>query len=116
MESIKNNIIFILLFLSIKTQIPSGKVFNTCGKKGYDKPEPSECKQEGEICCYISIKTPSGDNQEFCHSAPSMIEKSDVDKDIKSYTGYEILDIKCNKSIFIKNKFLVMILLFFILF
>ena len=116
MEFILNKIIFILLFLSIKTQIPSGKVLNTCGKKNYDKPEPSDCKQEGEICCYISIKTPSGENQEFCHSSSYMIEKSDVDSDIKTYTGYEIIEIKCNKSIFIKNKFFAMILLISILF
>ena len=115
MELIINKIIFFLLFLSIIAQTTS--VLNTCGKKRhYHEPSPSDCEEEDEICCYIHIKPPSGDDQKFCHSSPSMIEKSDVDKDIKSFTGYEILDIKCNKSYFIKSMFLVMTLLLFILF
>ena len=118
MEFILNKIIFIFLFISIKAQIPQSKVLNTCGKiRDYSMPKKhSDCEQEDEICCFISIKNPSGDTQTFCHSSPSMIEKNDVEKDIKSYTGYEILEIKCNKSIFIKSKSWVMILFLFILF
>ena len=116
MKLILNKIIFFLLFLSIITQTTTS-VLNTCGKKrDYTEPAPSDCEEEDEICCYIHIKPPSGGEQKFCHSSPSMIEKSDVDKDIKSFTGYEVLDIKCNKSYFIKSMFLVMTLLLFILF
>ena len=118
MEFILNKIILILLFLSKKTQSADKKVLNTCGKiRDYSQPtEASDCEQKNEICCYIHIKPPSGDPQKFCHSSPSIIEKSDVEKDIKSYTGYELLEIKCNKSIFIQYKFLLMILLLSILF
>ena len=117
MEFILNKIIFILLFLSIKTQIPANKVLNTCGKKrDYGEPQPSDCVQENEICCYISLITPSGASQKYCQFSPSIIEKSDVEKDIKSYTGYEIVEIKCNKSIFIKSKFWLLILFLYSIF
>ena len=96
---------FSILFLTLLTIINSDrKVINTCGNKENNQPSSAEdCIEEGEICCYVSIKTNDNEIVKFCVSSPSDIEKDDVDDKIKEYTGFTIEELHCNKGQFINN-------------
>ena len=108
--------ILIILIIYVINQVPRNKSINSCGKIGYEMPQNSdECKDPPEYCCYVHLVNTSdpSDYKKFCAIAPSKIEKADIDSDIKSYTGYELVELKCN------SKFLnmeIILLLIFILF
>ena len=116
--------LFVFLFFILKIisddPVSADSVINTCGKLGYVQPANSdECKEDGEMCCYVEIKdsTSTGGVRKFCVSSPSDIELDDVKDDIKRYTGYEISALKCNESQFIMNNILIIFaLLVFMLF
>ena len=111
-----NVIILVFLLSVINTQVPKNNAINTCGLREYREPEnPAECKEEGEICCYVKIEGDFG-TKKFCVSSPSMIEKDEVKDDIKNYTLYELKELTCNKASFIKNWTLVLFLLQLIIF
>ena len=115
MKLINVIILSFLLFL-INTQVPQGKVVNTCGLKEYREPEnSSECKEEGEICCFVKIQGNFG-TKKFCVSTPSKIEKDEVKIEIKNYTSYELVELVCNKASIIKNGTIISLLIFLILF
>ena len=112
-----NILIFsLLLFLSSSdTEASVRKVINTCGKISYDQPASVEdCKDEGEICCFVSIKDDTDTITKFCVSSPSDIIKGDVEKHIKDYTGFTVVELQCNKSRYISN-FIAVIVFFSII-
>ena len=116
----------ILLFLFLFSKIncaggtPDKKVLNTCGVIGYDQPDNADkCKESGKICCYVEIsKTEGGTTTttKFCVSSPSDIEKDDVEKEIKEYTGFTLEALKCNKGEFLYNSMVLALFFAFILF
>ena len=112
--------IFLLSFLlsNINCDYPP-KVLNTCGNIGYNLPgSANDCKEDGQMCCYVHLtkagNTPS--DIKFCVNSPSEIEKDDVKSEIKEYTGYTLEEIKCNKSKFLYNSMIALIMIIFILF
>ena len=106
-------IIFCLLFYLVNNDFPGGKVINTCGKVGYSEPSEEECKEIGEICCFVHLKnTPSGEKK-FCASAPSKITLDDVKEDIEANTGFQLYKLVCNNSNFIKNSIIISLLFLF---
>ena len=110
-------LIFFISFLSMFSFITNTerKVINTCGNKENNQPTSAEdCIEEGEICCFVSIKA-NNEIIKFCVSSPSDIEKDDVDDKIKEYTGFTIEELHCNKGQFINNYFLSLIFLFILL-
>ena len=115
---ILNKLILSFIFLFFKIKCDPRKVINTCGNIGYRQPSQSdECKENNQICCYVSLQEPdTGNTVSFCVSSPSDIEIGDVKDEIKDYTGFTILDLKCNKSQYIYNSIMVSLLLIFILF
>ena len=110
-------LIFLLSFL-LPNISGSGTpvVLNTCGITDYSRPTSSDqCKEDGQMCCYVHIVKGSEDIA-FCVNSPSEIEKDDVKSEIKEYTGYTLEEIKCNKSKFLYNSMIAMIMIIFILF
>ena len=112
-------VIFVLLLILSNSQVPSDRSINSCGKKTYDPPESSsDCIEEGEICCFIHLtRTIGTETQEkkFCASTPSRISKQDIKVEIQDYTGFELTDLQCNNSKFIKNIIGSILLVLFIL-
>ena len=109
--------IFLLSFLlsNINCDDPP-KVLNTCGITNYQQPTSAdECKEDGQMCCYVKIVKDSTTTA-FCVNSPSEIEKEDVKSEIKEYTGYTLEEIKCNKSKFLYNSMIALIMIIFILF
>ena len=106
---------FIIFVIKINCQT---KVVNTCSSLGYNEPANSdECKEDGEICCFVEIEDDKGNPLKFCVSSPSDIEMDDVKDEIKEYTGFTLKNLKCNKSQFtIYNSFKILALLIFMLF
>ena len=95
------------------------EVLNTCGINDYSQPgSADQCKEDGQMCCYVHLtkagNTPS--DIKFCVNSPSEIEKDDVKSEIKEYTGYTLEEIKCNKSKFLYNSMIALIMIIFILF
>ena len=119
MESF-NKLIFIFICLLLKINCDSTKkVVNTCGNNGYNEPkERNDCKEDGQICCFVKIQEGDDTNKQtsFCVSSPSEIERSDVEKEIKDYTGFTLVDIYCNKNQYLYNSMLGLLLSIFILF
>ena len=118
---ILNQIIFLLFFLVLEYQCDESggrKVINTCSNLGYNQPtRADDCKEDGEICCYVHIKDPSNNDEiKFCVSSPSDIKMDDVKDEIKDYTNYSLMDLKCNKSQFIFYSSITILMMFFILF
>jgi len=107
--------IFLLSFL-LSNISGTSQVLNTCGITDYRQPTSAdECKEDGQMCCYVKIvkdSTPTA----FCVNSPSEIEKEDVKSEIKEYTGYTLEEIKCNKSKFLYNSMIALIMIIFILF
>ena len=97
----------------------NNKVINTCGYLETKQPRnANECKEEGEICCYVEVTDPSNNNQKlrFCVSSPSHLVKDDIKKEVKDYTGYILDDLVCNKCKYIMNNFIkIFLFLVFIL-
>ena len=108
-------LIFLLSFLlSNINGVP--EVLNTCGINDYSKPRgPEQCKEDGQMCCYVKIVKDSTETA-FCVNSPSEIEKEDVESEIKEYTGYTLVEIKCNESQFLYNSMIALIMIIFILF
>ncbi len=97
---------FLLFFIR---QVTPKNVINTCGKKiTYNEPQSAEdCVVEGQICCFVSIKDDKDGITKFCVSSPSDIEKKDVEKEIKDYTGFTVVDLHCNKSQYIHHSIII---------
>ena len=96
---------------------PDSKVINTCGYLETKQPRnANECKEDGEICCYVEVRDPENNNQKlrFCVSSPSHLVKDDIKDEVKLYTGYILDDLKCNKSTYLIND--IMKILVFIIF
>ena len=111
---------YIFLINKIKSDLfYNNKVINTCGYLETKQPRnANECKEEGEICCYVEVTDPSNNNQKlrFCVSSPSHLVKDDIKKEVKDYTGYILDDLVCNKCIYIMNNFIkIFLFLVFIL-
>ena len=88
-------IILIIFFSFINGQ--SQKRMNGCGKVGYDQPEKeSDCKDDSEICCFVSLENPEDDNNiNFCFPAPEKMELSDVKREIEDNTGFTVDKLAC---------------------
>ena len=110
-------LIFLLSFLLPNISVSGTPVvLNTCGITDYSRPTSSDqCKEDGQMCCYVHIVKGSEDIA-FCVNSPSEIEKDDVKSEIKEYTGYTLEEIKCNKSKFLYNSMIALIMIIFILF
>ena len=107
----------IFLFSFLLVNIICGNVLNTCGNIGYNQPQSSdECKEDGQMCCYVHITHDDGTDISFCVNSPSEIEKEDVKNEIKEYTKFTLEDIKCNKSNYLYNNMIASLLIIFILF
>ena len=111
----------ILLINKIKSDLFNNKkVINTCGYLETKQPRnANECREEGEICCYVEVTDPSNNNQKlrFCVSSPSHLVKDDIKEEVKDYTGYILDNLVCNHCKYILNNFiLIIIYLVFILF
>ena len=108
--------IFLLSFFLSNINFADMNVLNTCGNIGYNQPgSANDCKEDGQMCCYVHIVKGSEDIA-FCVNSPSEIEKDDVKSEIKEYTGYTLEEIKCNKSKFLYNSMIALIMIIFILF
>ena len=60
------HIILIYFFVYVNSQVPPGSTVNGCGMVGYNEPQSVEdCKDDSEICCYISLKIDEG-TKKFC--------------------------------------------------
>ena len=112
--------IFLLSFL---LPIISGSgtpvVLNTCGITDYSQPSSADqCKEDGQMCCYVHLtkadNTPT--DIKFCVNSPSEIDKEDVKSEIKEYTGFTLVEIKCNESQFLYNSMIASLMIIFILF
>ena len=113
-------VIFILLLILVNNQVPTDKSVNSCGIKGYTPPTTaSQCSEEGEVCCYVYLtKTIDTVTEEkrFCASSPSRISKQDIKEEIEEYTGYDLKELSCNNSKYIKNIIGSLLLVLFILY
>ena len=110
----------IVLISYINCQLFSNsKVINTCGYLETKQPRnANECKEDGEICCYVEVRDPENNNQKlrFCVSSPSHLVKDDIKEEVKVYTGYILEDLKCNESkILINNIMKILIFNIFML-
>ena len=115
MNVIKGVILFVLLIF-VNNQVPDGKVINSCGIVGYNRPNKAEdCIQDGEYCCYVVLKKDSNEKA-FCATAPSKITQADIEEDIKSFTDYTLEQLDCNNSNFINILNFLLLLSLFILF
>ena len=104
---IKQYIIFLLLIF-VNNQVPSGKAVNSCGSKyNYEEPTENDCIEPDEVCCYVEMVKKISETvtvtKRFCASAPSIISKSDIEDEIKDYTGYKLEVFKCNNSKYMKG-------------
>ena len=112
-------VILVLLLILVNNQVPSSQSINSCGKNGYEPPNSAnDCIEDGEICCFVSL-TKEGSTTEskrFCASSPSRISKQDIRKEILEYTGYELAELNCNNSKYIKNIIGSLLLVLFILY
>ena len=111
----------IFLITKIKNELLfNNKLINTCGYLETTQPRnPNECKEEGEICCYVEVTDSNNNNQKlrFCVSSSSHLVKDDIKKEVKDYTGYILDNLVCNKcQIIINNLIKTFIFLVFILF
>ena len=109
--------ILIFLFIYIQNQVPEGSVINSCGKLGYEMPKDnSECKEKNEYCCFVHLQNNKNTSQskKFCATAPNNIRKDDIEKEIYTYTDYDLVELTCNNSQFLY--FNMFFLLIFILF
>ena len=113
-----NVLIFGFIIFVIIINCQSRNVVNTCSGLGYAEPNnPDDCKEDGEICCYVEITDDQSQSLRFCVSSPSDIEMDDVKDEIKEYTGFTLQNLKCNKSQFIiYNSLKILALLAFMLF
>ena len=108
--------IFLLSFLLSNINCDPPKVLNTCGITNYKQPDSAnECKEDGQMCCFVKIVKDSTTTA-FCVNSPSEIEKEDVKSEIKEYTGYTLVEIKCNESQFLYNSMIASLMIIFILF
>ena len=106
--------IFLFLFLSKINSQASRKVLNTCGNNGYTQPDTADkCKEEGKMCCFVEI-TKGGETISFCVNSPTEIEKKDVENEIKEYTGFTLKRLQCNKSHFLYNSMIGLLIIFII--
>ena len=108
--------IFLIKIMNCTYFFPSDKVINTCGYLETKQPRNSEdCKEEGEICCFVDVTDPNNNfqNLKFCVSSPSHLTKEDIKEDVKVYTGYILNNVVCNKSKFFDSNSM-KILIFFI--
>ena len=110
--------ILIIFFIYVNDQVPTGKALNSCGqKKDYTPPDKKEdCSDNtGEICCFVELKHKQLSTiKTFCAVAPSKIEKSDIEEKISEYTDYNLTDLVCLNSKYIKigPLFLLLFILF----
>ena len=111
---------FLFLLIEINSQVPQGKVINTCGQLGYEQPGGKEdCYEKEEICCYVQIQDKEKQNApvSFCVTSPREIEIDDVKSEILDYTGFNILELACiNKGGFIKTSFEILLFIIFVIF
>ena len=110
--------IFLLSFL-LSNISGTSQVLNTCGITNYNPPgSANDCKEDGQMCCYVHLQkadlAPSG--IKFCVNSPSEIDKEDVESEIKEYTGFTLVEIKCNESQFLYNSMIASLMIIFILF
>ena len=111
MDNFKSILIIFLLCLFVNNQVPKDKSINSCGQHDYNQPKsPDNCKENDEICCFVNM-TNGIDVKTFCASSPSKISKSDVEEEIFSYTGYNLVELKCNKGRYL-NSFIYFFILF----
>ena len=111
-----NEAILLFLFLFFKINCDDERVLNTCGVIGYSQPnDANSCKEAGKICCFVKISS-STTTIKFCVSSPSEIEKGDVEKEIKDYTGFTLEALQCNKNEFLNNSMVLALFFAFILF
>ena len=117
-------VIFVLLLILSNSQVPIGNSINSCGKRTYNQPASSnDCVENGEICCYVFLTktvsntpgTTTTEEKKFCASSPSRIAKQDIKDEILEYTGYELTELTCNNSKYIKNIIGSLLLVLFIL-
>ena len=111
--------IFLLSFFLSNINFADMNVLNTCGNIGYNQPgSANDCKEDGQMCCYVHLTkadvAPSG--IKFCVNSPSEIDKEDVEREIKEYTGFTLEEIKCNESQFLYNSMIASLMIIFILF
>ena len=87
----------ILIILFAYTYSQNNKIFNGCGKiVNYTEPkEAKDCEDDSEICCFISLKIDDNNTKKFCFPAPDKIERDDVEKEIKDFTGYNVESLQC---------------------
>ena len=108
--------IFLLSFL-LSNISGDPKVLNTCGNIGYNEPASADqCKEDGQMCCYVHLKNTDNSEIKFCVNSPSEIDKEDVKSEIKEYTGFTLVEIKCNESQFLYNSMIASLMIIFILF
>ena len=111
--------IFLLSFFLSNINFADGNVLNTCGITNYQQPSSADqCKEDGQMCCFVHLT--KADNSptdiKFCVNSPSEIDKEDVVSEIKDYTGFTLVEIKCNESQFLYNSMIASLMIIFILF
>ena len=113
---ISNKLFLIFICLLFKINCDK-KIINTCGNNiGYKEPKiHDDCIQDGELCCFVSVKDKNDVTTNFCVSSPSNIEKGDVESKIKDYTGFTLVDLKCNKCQYIYNSIILVFNFIFLL-
>ena len=116
MKLMKEFIFLIILFVYINNQVPGDKAINSCGDIGYEMPGNSaNCKGNNEYCCFVRLKAKNSNTEKkFCATAPSKIEKADIENDINSLTDYTLEELICNNSKYLAIQ--ILYLLIFILF
>ena len=108
--------IFLLSFL-LSNISGDPEVLNTCGINDYSQPGSADrCKEDGQMCCYVHLKKADNSDIKFCVNSPSEIDKEDVESEIKEYTGFTLVEIKCNESHFLYNSMIASLMIIFILF
>ncbi len=92
-------IIIIFIFVYVNGQNNRNDItINGCGKVGYGAPQvPMECKDDFEICCFISIeeKGKESNKRSFCFPAPKKMKLGDVNKEFEANTGFTITNLTC---------------------
>ena len=93
------HILLTYFFVYINSQFPDGKTVNGCGKSGYKEPQSLEdCKDDFEMCCFISLRNGTTHVKNFCFPAPKKIDKEDVGEEFKTHTGFDVFDLACNSE------------------
>lgn len=107
--------IFIILIFYVNNQVPYNYSINSCGKiVGYGMPNSfDDCRDPPEFCCFVHLVNSknNSDFKKFCAIAPSKIEKSDIEEDIESYTGYILEELKCNAK-FLNFEIILLLIIF----